>query len=804
MIMFLSAVDMNESGDGSDSEGVIQAKLSRYTIDFITSMRATVVSLGMYPPGSMTIANAVEKVSHNLQNVLSVKPEMTFSEVNGLLLVDGQQLDERDRKKAPVVDFIAALIERHVQSITFHKDSTAEELVDFLVILSRKPKELKDLGPIQEQMADKGIENIQTNERIYVATTAEEAEHMDKLQDMLKKQLFSDDMLLEEGETGLTFAELSRGQFSAILENKDQVSQMLGDMVSEELQVDESRMGDRDYVKLQAEKVGDIMRRAYGILEHMEEGPQRQAFEQSLASMVSDLNPKILGQMLVEEQMNPTSLTNEGIIGKMFDNMDSTTAVGVTEHMIDDLEVLKQSLAHLPPDERQVRVKAFKDLVKLIINNTIQRDFFVEIAEMLQEAKLIKENLANQLQNQVVATQESTEIATVSIQNQDGSLKEETLSKIIRLFDRIPNEQLPGIVAGMNNVIGEIIFHDDVALLTEKLIERLDRETDFSAVYESCAEALEGLCRELIFNENYQLALLIVQSFKEHADPDIERHYEQKRCSTTAMETLASDDVNRMLLTVFQHGEEESRMNVGDLIVKMGDRMLSAMIDMLKNTDDRSLRRNLLDLLKQMGTGLLETIRAEISKESNEWFVVRNMILLLAEVGNTEHTDWLNPLVANADARVRKEALKALVKLDPEVAVTSVREMIVDPDMGVKRFIIGLIGTLKDSESIQTLSGFLEKRTIAQVEEEESLQLEAVTALGRIGDPSAIPVLLETLKKEGLFSKIRTKTPSIRARAVYALAAFPSPEVVKAVKAATKDKEDDVKEAAKAILPRLQ
>lgn len=790
MKYFRQAVDSDEAGLPS---AVTQAKLSRYVVDFITSMRATVVSLGMYPPHSKTIANAVEKVSKNLSNVLEMQHTITFSEVNGLLLIEGEQLDERDRKKAPVVDFIASLIERRIQSITFKASATSKELVDFLVIMAYKPKELKEMGSLPELLLSKGIKNVQLNERIYVASTQEEQEAMDRRERLLAKFL-SDEM----GDKDISDEELND-----VLEDKEQLDAMLKNMLSDE---EEDQQGNREsYVTIKAEKLNKIMSRSYYMLQSITDEEQRQIFKDSLAVTVAEQDEDVIGRFFLDEQKKPTEFSKLEMDKIIFDKMDGEKNVGITNYVVQEVKNIKTKLQNLPPQERAARVDAIKKMVKIIINDNMSRDFFSNIIEIMKMAGLVKPELARQLQNRAMEAQEGAKASAAgSLISEDGSVNQETLNKSIRLFDKIPTESVGGVLASLSEVIGEVVFHEDVGGLIEKVIARMEKEYDFSTIYQSCADFLEKLCKELIFNEDYSNSIVIINAFKSHADPEAERHGEQKKRALKAIETIASEDVNRMLLTVYQHGEEQAKLNVSELIIRMGHRMQIALIDLLKTSEDRGLRRNIINLLQKMGKDILPMIQAELNTGSNAWYVMRNMVMLLAEVGEEEHVEWLNPLLSHEEPRVRRETVKALVKLDAKNSVDYVRNMLTDSDMQVKRFAMGLLGTLKDVDSIPEIAQYIAKQSIAKIELEDEVQLDAINALGKMGHDSVLQYLLSAFKKEGMFSKLRTKSPLVRSRIIFALANFNDPEVAKTVKSALKDKSEEVREAARAVMPKFQ
>ena len=69
----------------------------------------------------------------------------------------------------------------------------------------------------------------------------------------------------------------------------------------------------------------------------------------------------------------------------------------------------------------------------------------------------------------------------------------------------------------------------------------------------------------------------------------------------------------------------------------------------------------------------------------------------------------------------------------------------------------------------------------------------AIAALGAIGDPTALPTLLEIVTSAG---------PQLRRRTVVALSVFDGPDVESALRAAAHDRNPMVREAAEMVVGR--
>ncbi|MGQ0715264.1 MAG: hypothetical protein ACT4PJ_16315 [Gemmatimonadaceae bacterium] len=84
------------------------------------------------------------------------------------------------------------------------------------------------------------------------------------------------------------------------------------------------------------------------------------------------------------------------------------------------------------------------------------------------------------------------------------------------------------------------------------------------------------------------------------------------------------------------------------------------LLDALEVAPARAVRRKVLDLITQLGPEATAVIGARLPDE--RWFVVRNMLMLLADIGTTDH-ELAMSYARHADARVRREALRILTAI---------------------------------------------------------------------------------------------------------------------------------------------
>lgn len=99
---------------------------------------------------------------------------------------------------------------------------------------------------------------------------------------------------------------------------------------------------------------------------------------------------------------------------------------------------------------------------------------------------------------------------------------------------------------------------------------------------------------------------------------------------------------------------------VEKLVARLRLAAAEPLLDALEASSARQVRRKLLDLITQLGPEAITIIAGRLPDE--RWFVVRNMLMLVADIGTT-CPDIALPYARHADPRVRREALRVLTAI---------------------------------------------------------------------------------------------------------------------------------------------
>jgi len=173
------------------------------------------------------------------------------------------------------------------------------------------------------------------------------------------------------------------------------------------------------------------------------------------------------------------------------------------------------------------------------------------------------------------------------------------------------------------------------------------------------------------------------------------------------------------------------------LVRLLGPGAIRSLLQILVEEKVRTRRRRVFDLLSALGPEVIPEATRWLM-DSN-WYVVRNIIALLRAVGDRSSLPTVRRLTGHADLRVRVEALRSLLELDPAIGHGYLLTAIADPDPRAATAAVELAAQRGGPTMVEPLLGVLEPWDFRG--RRRAVRLAALQALGRVGRPEALPRL---------------------------------------------------------------
>lgn len=232
--------------------------------------------------------------------------------------------------------------------------------------------------------------------------------------------------------------------------------------------------------------------------------------------------------------------------------------------------------------------------------------------------------------------------------------------------------------------------------------------------------------------------------------------------------------------------DEYQRAHLTEVLSRVGSEGALALADALGEARDRSERRTFLDALVALGPMGLDMAKRMV--EDPRWFVVRNGVMVLGELGGEEAVSHLTATLANGDARVRKETILSLAKIGGTNAEMLVLGMLDDTEPEVRRAACRALGALGSDRGVKPLVDLLK-------DQDSDVVAAALQALGQIGDPGTVQPI-ESKAFGGFFARPHR---DIRIAAFRALAGIGTPRALRALEKGAKDRDELVRNVAERL-----
>lgn len=219
---------------------------------------------------------------------------------------------------------------------------------------------------------------------------------------------------------------------------------------------------------------------------------------------------------------------------------------------------------------------------------------------------------------------------------------------------------------------------------------------------------------------------------------------------------------------------------------------LPALLELLVETDDRGVRKVVLDAL-QMENGVPSTHIWPLLHDPR-WYVVRNAVQLIAGSSDEELPGRLEGLLRHPDVRVRREVVRTLDTLEGTRSVQALVRALDDADPSVRVLAARSLGRHGDREHYCAILAAFDPHDLdARSEEEVEALLGALAALG---GERALTVLDELWRRR----RLRARPVAVRLASLHAIGSVKSPEAVRMLKEAARSRETQVRRAASRIL----
>lgn len=228
------------------------------------------------------------------------------------------------------------------------------------------------------------------------------------------------------------------------------------------------------------------------------------------------------------------------------------------------------------------------------------------------------------------------------------------------------------------------------------------------------------------------------------------------------------------------------------LLVRAAETGADVLIDNLISAEAAGERRAYLEVLRQCPSAVNSLLHL---LSDDRWYVVRNAVALLGELGATGADSRLAELASHREPRVRRSVATALGKLGTSRALLALLQAMNDPSPDVRLQAVHAIGAARNSRAVPWLIEALDH------EQDADVQGAILLALGRMPTEDGVARLVRAAEAGGMLIR---KPSALRLRAIDALADAGTPSARRALDGLLNDRDRDVRAAVERAIGRQQ
>jgi len=226
----------------------------------------------------------------------------------------------------------------------------------------------------------------------------------------------------------------------------------------------------------------------------------------------------------------------------------------------------------------------------------------------------------------------------------------------------------------------------------------------------------------------------------------------------------------------------------------LGGAAAAWLVRTLGEEPDRKRRGRLLEIIRALGPLAMPALQDCL--HSPIWYLVRNTLNLLSEMGDANLLEEVSQCLHHSDGRVRRAAIRALWKLGGPASAPPLVAIFPESDPETQMEILFGLAHVQSPQAVPVLGAF-----VANAQSPEKVRIKTAEALGQIGNPAAIPFLVDLIRRRGrIFTS--AEPLDLRVAAAQALMGIGTPPALEALKKLVVDEpRGTAREALARILP---
>ncbi len=696
-----------------------------------------------YPKGHPSLKPVVLRLKILLKEIPIEEESISLVVIEDVIVIG------EDRYQSKTLPIVTSLVHRFnqlgVKSITFSADTSESDIKEFFEAMAASPADVKDYGDIVSLIKAKGILGIAVNKfRVGVISSDEGTATMNWeqfLDSLSDRQTMTEEQRVQElgkflAGIGVAGSEPTEVQTSKIVAGLERLALMVADQYGEQRWDEYSIVFSRMLAALSPTIKKNVLR--------------YRTENKKLAGLFRNLIP---------------TLTDEDII-----DVISAKAKERSPNMENEVvDILKNVTGSRLPG-----------LLSTLRVNVPELDF---------------EKIASRLMGEMKVTRGEKEADVFLGKNLEIQMR----AVFPHLREDSPEERMKAVdsLEEFSTKIFEAEKYELLKLLVDRLDTMADAETEIS-IFKKVLDLIKSMYIRAQNLKKDDIVQFISRKFSKHLLRKDATLLERKKIIMRTIKDIKDQNYVPELISLLW--DPGTFADARDALAALAEFSTPLLLDTLRDTEDRSVRMKIIDVLIRIGHRAIPEIENLLS--AREWYVRRNGVYILGEMEVASSLDKIGALISDKEEQVQLAVIESLSKIGGERIKPHIAKGL---NSQHKRVVLAAMQNV-DKETARTRLGdvleLLKSRRGIPDEKHERMRTDAAAVVGLLGDDVAVDQLVEVISEKAFF-RGRLLEPTKKA-ALMALAQIGTPKAIQALRDASTHRDRFVSGTAQDILRKVE
>ena len=679
--------------------------------DIVKELNIARKNISMYPPSHKQVQASLARAYQMLQQVLQADGAVSLGVAKRTLLVADRELDE---KNVVYAEFAAALSRFDLAGITFSRGLGREELFDFLRVLSNNPEDIESGGGVETILSTHyPAKNIRLQTIDYSKVRVTEEQEIDAQgnpgkstedavwQDFIRLLLANRDNLPKRGWSAHHLGESELKELTELINNYEIDVQPAAEYYESVLSgclrepVDDSNRSQADRF--------DCLVRLNHLIKGIHPELRKQFLEANLRQCAAADSPSRV----------------EAFLGSFPDDLV--------------LDILKQT--------NQTRTEISPSLMRLIEGISKTREI------NLNELETESADPGNQIRPEGLSSQD---VSTLFHREDYDAYVASDYNETLKVFAGSLDKRSGPNVDGFSVDEYEQTLEDDHIeyQIVRALLAIMDEDVTKDE-YQDCCNRVMSANQTLLAQGRFSFLLTVFATLNRHSKE--KSGADIRTVAQKALESFSARPFVSSVVTCLKTEDEATAEGALELLAALGAAAVPDLLRMYCVTKSDVEEKRFFNMLIRMGPVTFDEVRRRLADPATPF--AHRLVKLLCRADGREIVQDLKRLRQNENPQVQEEIVKGLIQFKDPEGISMLRKLLHDKDGDIRRKAVALAGAHRVEAVTEDLAAIMKRVPLFKSHFEFNEAI--IDALGRIGDPRAVPVLEKLARSHWIPNKKR-------------------------------------------------